>query len=1604
MSALRILILSALTLSSLQAQTIYVDDDAPMGGAGGSWLDAFSNLQEALAAAGLGSEIWVAEGTYYPDIGIGQIDDDVNSTFQLASGVQIYGGFPNGGTAVALGDRDPSANPTILSGDLDQDGTENGNAESVVTGSGTDATALLDGFTISYGNSSSGTLDPGGAGLRCEGSGTSPVIRDCRFTNHRSASNGIINIHSTDAPGPRLINCGISGNNARGLMGFDAIGSMENILIANNYNGFGTVGVRLDGASNMTFTNCTIANNDNLSSSSGASGGFFIRNTSTATLQNTLIWGNTTNISSFTTAKNNYHVSGSASGTFSHCVVEGWTAASLGGINNLNGTTPADDPLLADPTNGNFRLSVGSPAVNVGENAFSMESTDLDDNTRIIDGIINLGAYEGLVPLADGVEWLSYDIDAGNVFNSVVDLRTTFGDPGGTYSYVLSSNSNGALVTPSVQPDGTVSLTFSGTTRGIARLVFSADNSGLLGFYHLLVYRGDVIHVDASVAVAGSGTAWTDAVDDLQTALTSAVAGDQLWVAEGTYYPDTGSGQVADDSDSTFLLKNGVRFFGGFDSSTLPSMVDQRDWFSHPTVLSGDLQQDDSPLFPGSGNAYHVVTADSLDDSVTFDGFQIQSGYADGIDSYDRNGGGMQLLNSSIEVSNCLVAGCYAADDGGGIHIEGGTTDFTNLGLSGNRADGDGGGVALDSTSGNWINITVAGNFAMNRGGAFHRISPIASPRATLVNGLIWNNLTGDNTDVSFSDTTETFEDVRNSLVEGINFADISGFTGKGNINGDGSVVPTFLYSTDPKSAPQNPGDLRLDSRSTLGADLGDSSVNSQAFDLAHAARIAGAEIDMGAYEGLFSAPYPGQLTYNETFGTNQGTTIVDAFDLASVFTNPGGAVTYELFLNGDSSFVTGVSVNPATGQVDLTFSGTGSTSLVFRADNGQGPGYVTLVVTRLSILFVDESVASPGLGSSWATAFDNLQDALATASPGSQIWIAEGSYRPDQGTGITPGDRDASFIVPAGVSLVGGFEAGDLSFSDRNPSDHPVILSGDLFDDDDPVIGLASYDDNSFKVVDCQNTTDDPIDQANGILLDSLTISGGCGFLGAAILAADRRLEIVDCRISDNPITTQNGPFFSSLLITGGAIFISGTEISNNRLLVDPLSASPGDDLFGAPGIVILDGTLHCYDSTFIGNNATPPGHISLPEASAGLPGSPADSGYSTSGALLTFGDPSNLQTLTNCELRGNRGHLAGAIFGQGSIAVTNSLITGNRAIGVAGPEEAVGALAMQSPGFGVLLNTTITANRATYGGAILSSDEMEIVNCAILNNLAEDIDAGSLIFLPLTATNLTGEGSPYNISTSYVEGSSGSSEAEFPAFQSFVNPGYPIPAPHQDGDYRPLTGTNGEGTTGRLIDEGDASDYFSWLSQIESQLELEDFALPETLPDLAGNVRAQGGDIEIGPYEGGVEVAFENIYPDLLPDDDASGNGVTNFAQYAAGFEPGAGAIPGLEFEILETENFVYAFSHAQRANIDDLLSSIQVSSDLTTPFTTLGGVFIDNIYIRTSSGLIPFSSSVSLPGGVYVLGNDLLIEKSHNVGGMLPPRNFFILRSTQVTPGGA
>ncbi len=133
-------------------------------------------------------------------------------------------------------------------------------------------------------------------------------------------------------------------------------------------------------------------------------------------------------------------------------------------------------------------------------------------------------------------------------------------------------------------------------------------------------------------------------------------------------------------------------------------------------------------------------------------------------------------------------------------------------------------------------------------------------------------------------------------------------------------------------------------------------------------------------------------------------------------------------------------------------------------------------------VIYVKWDATGANNGTSWANAFFHLQDGLAASVSGDEIWVARGVYKPDRGTGQTPGARTATFRMKSGIEVFGGFGGWEATLGERNPALHIAILSGDLAGND---VGVSNNSENSFHVVTIGNL-------GANLVLDGLHILGG--------------------------------------------------------------------------------------------------------------------------------------------------------------------------------------------------------------------------------------------------------------------------------------------------------------------------------------------------------------------------------------------------------------------------------------------------------------------------------------------------------------------------------
>ena len=352
-----------------RAAVLYITQGGAGSKDGTSWATAYGEAEfpAAIQSADAGDELWVAEGVYRPST-----TGDENATFQLKSEVALYGGFT--GNETTRDARDWQNNVTVLTGDLAGDDSTDAkgvtrsytdirstNSDTVVTGSGTDDTALLDGFTLCGGDKGSYA---GSSNYYCGGGmyneNGNPTIRNCTFSGNKAGKDGGGMYNKNGDPevtyctfsenyanysgggmgntssNPTVTNCTFSGNTAKdngGGMRNDSSDPIvtnctfsKNTVTSTGDNETGGGGMANYNESNPEVTNCTFSGN---TTSSLVSGGGGMRNDSSdPTVTNCTFSGNTSTSTSIT----NYGGGGGmynkySSPTIRNCTFSGNTSA-----------------------------------------------------------------------------------------------------------------------------------------------------------------------------------------------------------------------------------------------------------------------------------------------------------------------------------------------------------------------------------------------------------------------------------------------------------------------------------------------------------------------------------------------------------------------------------------------------------------------------------------------------------------------------------------------------------------------------------------------------------------------------------------------------------------------------------------------------------------------------------------------------------------------------------------------------------------------------------------------------------------------------------------------------------------------------------------------------------------------------------------------------------------------------------------------------------------------------------------------------------------------------------------------------------------------------
>jgi len=218
---------------------------------------------------------------------------------------------------------------------------------------------------------------------------SSPTVSNCAFSgNSVSDDGGAIECSNSSLT---LTNCTFSGNSAGGYGG--AIDCYDSSSLTVSNCAFSGNRASDDGGaiecydSSLTLTNCTFSGN----SAEGCGGAIDCWFFSSSILNNCVLWSNSAG------SGDEVYVTSSSSCTLNYCCVDNGTGAydGSGTVDDSNNCIFAD-PQFVDAANGDYHLKNTSPCIDAGNNSYVPAgiTTDLDGNPRIVNGTVDIGAYE----------------------------------------------------------------------------------------------------------------------------------------------------------------------------------------------------------------------------------------------------------------------------------------------------------------------------------------------------------------------------------------------------------------------------------------------------------------------------------------------------------------------------------------------------------------------------------------------------------------------------------------------------------------------------------------------------------------------------------------------------------------------------------------------------------------------------------------------------------------------------------------------------------------------------------------------------------------------------------------------------------------------------------------------------------------------------------------------------------------------------------------------------------------------------------------------------------------------------------------------------------
>jgi subtilisin family serine protease len=581
-----------------------------------------------------------------------------------------------------------------------------------------------------------------GAGMYNEGN-CSPVLKNCVFINNNAEWAGAGLASDYGNCHPYVVNCQFINNTADqggGIYcGFNNTLTVINCIFNNN-KATNTGGGIWIYDSSMQVINSTFYHNEALC----WGGGVHIQDSVEGDISNSIFQQNRDSVGYTLGAQINGWIDLSL---YYNCI-EQWKQVTEP---NMQGNINAD-PLFLDADgddeiigteDDNLRQGPGSPCIDAGSNnlvpqdIFDLDEDenltekipwDLDKNTRFVDDpntpdtgvqipdpnipVVDIGAYEGPY---QGFRILPQQVivPEGSIASFTISLGLS---PAETLSVTVSYHSgdedilvqSGSVLffddSNYFQPQTVVleAAEDDDFVNGTTRIVIQAEG---IPSRKITTRESDnepvpaVVYVDAAAKGNQTGLSWTDAFTNLQTTLKHAEERPgitEVCVAQGVYHPAGPDG----DRYESFTLINGLALRGGY-AGTQIATADTRDILLYPTILSGDLNEDDEPEFVNrQDNSYHVIMGRGLDSSTVLEGFVIKAGNANGMDVHANGAGMLNREGSNPVIMDCNFNGNFSSGNGSGICNDNSSPQVIRCKFTSNSMGGNSGGgmYNLDSS------------------------------------------------------------------------------------------------------------------------------------------------------------------------------------------------------------------------------------------------------------------------------------------------------------------------------------------------------------------------------------------------------------------------------------------------------------------------------------------------------------------------------------------------------------------------------------------------------------------------------------------------------------------------------------------------------------------------------------------------------------------------------------------------------------------------------------------------------------------------------------------------------------------------------------------